>query len=175
MRRSSGHNLGFVMLLPVAILDFQSRGFRSGSHVTGNPRWRREVSNIGFITVHGFNEGHIAPGDRKWHHKSKMAAWTGSPSTSILTSECPCLTTHSSPLQRWLISSAPGRFQWNFRYVIFNLILVIGGWGISYEIALRWYTIIPHDDKLTLVQVIAWCHQAPSHYLSQCWCTSSSS
>ena len=25
------------------------------------------------------------------------------------------------------------------------------------------------DDKSALVQVIAWCRQAPSHYLSQCW------
>ena len=25
------------------------------------------------------------------------------------------------------------------------------------------------DDKSTLVQVMAWCHQAPSHYLSQYW------
>ena len=25
------------------------------------------------------------------------------------------------------------------------------------------------DDKSTLVQVKAWCHQAASHYLSQCW------
>ena len=24
-------------------------------------------------------------------------------------------------------------------------------------------------DKSTLVQVMAWCHQATSHYLSQCW------
>ena len=24
-------------------------------------------------------------------------------------------------------------------------------------------------DKSTLVQVVAWCHQATSHYLSQCW------
>ena len=27
----------------------------------------------------------------------------------------------------------------------------------------------PTDDKSTLVQVMAWCHQATSHYLSQCW------
>ena len=27
----------------------------------------------------------------------------------------------------------------------------------------------PFDDKSTLVQVMAWCHQATSHYLSQCW------
>ena len=26
----------------------------------------------------------------------------------------------------------------------------------------------PSDDKSTLVQVMAWCRQAPSHYLSQC-------
>ena len=25
------------------------------------------------------------------------------------------------------------------------------------------------DYKSTLVQVMAWCHQAPSHYLNQCW------
>ena len=25
------------------------------------------------------------------------------------------------------------------------------------------------DDKSTLVQIMAWCHQATSHYLSQCW------
>ena len=25
------------------------------------------------------------------------------------------------------------------------------------------------DDKSTLVQVMAWCRQAPSHYLNQCW------
>ena len=25
------------------------------------------------------------------------------------------------------------------------------------------------DDKSTLIQVMAWCHQATSHYLSQCW------
>ena len=27
----------------------------------------------------------------------------------------------------------------------------------------------PADDKSTLVQVIAWCRQATSHYLNQCW------
>ena len=31
------------------------------------------------------------------------------------------------------------------------------------------------DDKSTLVQVMAWCHQATSHYLSQCWLSSLSS
>ena len=27
----------------------------------------------------------------------------------------------------------------------------------------------PDDDKSTLGQVMAWCHEAPSHYLNQCW------
>ena len=44
-----------------------------------------------------------------------------------------------------------------------------GGWGISYEITLRWMALDLTDDKSTLVQVMAWCHQATSHYPSQCW------
>ena len=35
--------------------------------------------------------------------------------------------------------------------------------SISPEIALRWI-----DDQATLLQVMAWCHQASSHYLNQC-------
>ena len=66
-------------------------------------------------------------------------------------------------------SLAPGRFKFNFRYVISKLILVNGGWGISYEIALRWMPLDLTDDKSILVQVMAWCRQATSHYLSQCW------
>ena len=44
-----------------------------------------------------------------------------------------------------------------------------GGWGISYEIALRWMALDLTDDESTLVQVMTWCRQATSHYLSQCW------
>ena len=66
-------------------------------------------------------------------------------------------------------SLAPGRFQFNFRKVIFKVTVVNGGWGISYEIALRWLPLDLTDDTSTLVQVMAWCHQATSHYLSQCW------
>ena len=42
-----------------------------------------------------------------------------------------------------------------------------GGWGISYEIALTWIPLT--EDKSKLVHVMAWCRQATSHYLSQCW------
>ena len=68
-----------------------------------------------------------------------------------------------------LNSLAPGRFRFNFRKVIFKLTLVNCGWGISYEIALRWMPQDLTDDKSTLVQVTAWCRQATSHYLSQSW------
>ena len=77
-----------------------------------------------------------------------------------------CLTLAGITRPQWLNSLDPGRFHFNFRKVIFKL---TGGWGISYEIALRW---MPQDltyDKSTLVQVMAWCRQATRHYLNQCW------
>ena len=37
------------------------------------------------------------------------------------------------------------------------------------EIALLWMSLDFTDDQSTLVQVMAWCRQATSHYLSQCW------
>ena len=77
----------------------------------------------------------------------------------------PCVITRP----QWVNSLAPGRFQFNFREVIFNLTLVNGGWGTSYEIAFRWMPLDLTDDKSTLVKVMAWCRQATSHYLKQCW------
>ena len=45
---------------------------------------------------------------------------------------------------------------------------MIDGWVISSEIALIWMSL-DLTDKSTLVQVMAWCCQATSSYLSQCW------
>ena len=68
-----------------------------------------------------------------------------------------------------LNSLTPGKFEWNFRYVIFKQLLEIYGWGISWEIA-RWSMSLDFtDDQSTSVQVMAWCRQATSHYLRQCW------
>ena len=53
--------------------------------------------------------------------------------------------------------------------LIFKLILVIECWGISCEIALIWMSLYFTDDQWTLVHVMAWCRQAASHYLIQCW------
>ena len=58
--------------------------------------------------------------------------------------------------------------------VNFKLDLVIDGWGTSCDIALRWMSLGLTDDKSTMVQLMAWCHQATSHYLSQCWSRSMS-
>ena len=44
--------------------------------------------------------------------------------------------------------------------------------SISCEIALRWIPLNLIDDKSTLVQVMAWCHEATSHYQNQCWWSS---
>ena len=66
-------------------------------------------------------------------------------------------------------SLAPEKFEWNFRHVIFIQILVIVGWSISCEIALIWMSLDFTDGQSTLFQVTAWCHQATSHCLSQCW------
>ena len=49
------------------------------------------------------------------------------------------------------------------------LFLVTDAWCISCEIAIRWMLLDLDDDKSTLVQVMAWCRQATSHYLNQCW------
>ena len=66
-------------------------------------------------------------------------------------------------------SLLPGKFERNFRHVIFKQILVIDDWGISCGIALTWKPQDLADDKSTLVQAMAWCRQASSHYLSQGW------
>ena len=64
-------------------------------------------------------------------------------------------------------SLAPGKFELNFRHVIFKQILMIDGWRICCRIALIWMSLDYTDDQSTLVQVMAWCRQATSHYLSQ--------
>ena len=53
--------------------------------------------------------------------------------------------------------------------MIFKVILVIDGYGVQCQVALIWTSMDLTNDKLTLVQVMAWCREATSHYLSQCW------
>ena len=44
-----------------------------------------------------------------------------------------------------------------------------GGWGISYEIALRWMPLDLTDDTSTLVQVMAWCCMSPNGITRPQW------
>ena len=95
-----------------------------------------------------------------------LMAWctsTRASATTVLIGH-PCISS-----RLWVNSLAPGKFELNSRYVIFKQILVNDGWGISCAIALKWMSLDFTDDQSTLVQVMAWCRQAASHYLSQCW------
>ena len=80
-------------------------------------------------------------------------------------------TQHQNPMcdpttvqvRYWGVNSlTPGRSENDHKYVIFNLVLLIGIFRSSYDNALRWMPQGLTDDKSTLVQVMAWC-------LSQCW------
>ena len=66
-------------------------------------------------------------------------------------------------------SLVPARCRCNLKLVIFILMARVDILGISCEIALRWLPQDFIDGKSTLVQVMVWCRQATSNYLSQCW------
>ena len=74
----------------------------------------------------------------------------------------------------WVNSLAPGRTGCHFKTANFNLVLLIVIFTSSKDNALRWMPRKLTDDKSTLVQVMARCRQATSHYLSQCWLRSMS-
>ena len=55
----------------------------------------------------------------------------------------------TSSVYRYLFcftSLVAGKFEWNFRYVIFKRILMIDGWGICCENALIWMSLDFTDD-----------------------------
>ena len=60
------------------------------------------------------------------------------------------LRTNIHPVRHWT-HLASGKCEWNFRQVIFKLILEITGWCISCEIFLSWLSLGPADNKSTLV------------------------
>ena len=68
----------------------------------------------------------------------------------------------------WVKSLVPWRWRCDFENAIFSLAL-LEIFNSSFDNTLRWLPWILPDDKSTLVQVVAWCPQATSHYLSQCW------
>ena len=73
-------------------------------------------------------------------------------------------------IYRTLVNSlAPGKSGCDSKNGIFNLVLLIGIFRSPHDNTLRWMPQDLTDNKSTLVQVIAWCRQATSHYPSQCW------
>ena len=66
-------------------------------------------------------------------------------------------------------SLAPGKFEYSLKLVNFKRISRIDILSIFCEIAIRWMPQRLTGHQSTLVQVIAWCRQATSYYLSQCW------
>ena len=70
---------------------------------------------------------------------------------------------------RMINSLAPGRSECDSKNGIFDLVALIGIFRSSHDNALQWMPEDLTDDKSALVQVMAWCRQATSHYLSQCW------
>ena len=81
-----------------------------------------------------------------------------------------CIHVCKETIKHWYLTHWPlADLREIWEKVIFKLILMIGGWGIFCKIALRWMSMDLTDDKSTLVQMMAWCRQATSHYPSQCW------
>ena len=74
----------------------------------------------------------------------------------LTTSSSNSILTHSSPWDPTWIS-------------ISKLKSGINILSISRKIATRWMSQTLTENQSPLVQVMAWCHQATSHYLSQCW------
>ena len=65
---------------------------------------------------------------------------------------------------------APGRCGSYFKCIISTLIIQNSSWGNHCEIAFRWIPLnLTNEKSKILVQVMARCHQAASHYLNQCW------
>ena len=64
-------------------------------------------------------------------------------------------------------SLVPVRCGSNFKRIIF--IKQNGNFGVCCEIVFWWILQNLTNEKSTLVYVMKWCRQVPSHYLSQCW------
>ena len=127
-------------------VDYTHTIFTLGKHVIIDHVWKN-VSNIVLTMVHG---DHVELGKLGPCYMWRLYKY-----------EDTCVI--------WINSLAPQRFILKFWICSFNIILVIDSWFVSWKITLRWMPQNLTYEKSTLVQVMAWCRQATSHYLSQCW------
>ena len=100
----------------------------------------------------------------------QVMAWR-LPTTSHYRNQCwPSSLTHiCGKGEKWVNSMNPGRFSSNFKGIILKLIIQKRNMSSHYEVALRQVLDDLTNETSTLVQVMAWCRQATSYYLSQCW------
>ena len=103
----------------------------------------------------------------KWFYHNEISH-TGKMTSFQLLSDC--LDIHAFKQTIW----KQCQYTHTFKTAIFNLGLLICIFTSSNVNPLRWMPWDLTDDKSTLVQVMAWCRQATSHYLSQCWPSSMS-
>ena len=90
-----------------------------------------------------------------------LTAW------GLQTSRLDCLPWSAG--QEYLKSLAHGRWGCDLRLSIFKFISRIDILGISCDtIPFSWRPQDLTDNWWTLIQVMAWCHQEMSHYLSKC-------
>ena len=83
-------------------------------------------------------------------------------------SDCSCWMLydfHDLLLTHWPL----GNMAVILRSIILKLILWINILNASCKVVVMWMPLNSSDGKSTLVQVMPWCYQAPSHYLRQCW------
>ena len=80
------------------------------------------------------------------------------------------------PNHQWAVDMSLSLTHWSLgnldailKKSIFNLVSLTGICKTSYANTLRWMPLDLTEGKSRLVQVMAWCPQATSHYLSQCW------
>ena len=73
------------------------------------------------------------------------------------------------PFETNLNSVLAGKFDYSLKLVNFKLISMINILSIFCEIAIKSMPRYLTDHGSALVQVMTWCCQATSHYLSQCW------
>ena len=80
-----------------------------------------------------------------------------------------CMVSTIWVLGKLINSLAPGRFGSHIKTIILKCIIQKSSLGTHREIALNWIPQNFSNEKWTLVQVMVWCRQATSHYLSHCW------
>ena len=108
-----------------------------------------------------------------WHEWHQMVSWSlisiGLKSHGMTLKAFRYTGLHRNLHQFFLHSLVPGRYGCNFKSLIFKLIIQKSSWATHCGIALRRMPQKPANGKSTLVQGMAWCHKASSHFLNQCW------